>query len=499
MKEISCLTLMLLIISIGYSQKQVIQDPYSGMEMELSNDKQFLTISFIKTGTPADLAPLRIGDEILTINERKVSEIPDCGQYFQSIKENSITIGVKRYSETIIPITVQRTSVDLFSKNLATEGELYNIIWPVQLRCFSSDISTEKPAYNHLEQMVQSSENPEAYSISELNQYVKCCYYSIKKNVNKHNQITILGDESKNIADFKTFDFDYTSTDDPLMEKTLLYKLENQLLSVGLKKDTGNPDMLIIISFYSGQKEQYVPPQQIVSTKIQSYFNWYWGYIPVPVTESTTFDGYTKVTYLTNINLKFLDAHEIETSKVPPIVWSASFSEVSPEKTFLSDCANEVYSTLLLQFPKVIQQNCENLTINTYTYTGILYDKNNPSIIAGVIPGSPADEMGIQTGDEIVKISSRKLPENLNDNTSIIWKDRSDYKNALKYLFNRAVFNNGNTTIIAPLTSEYEEYMSQENIPLEFELKRSGKKLLYQVTPEYKRVIFFENIGFTIE
>jgi hypothetical protein len=192
-----------------------------------------------------------------------------------------------------------------------------------------------------------------------------------------------------------------------------------------------------------------VPPQQIISTKIHSYFNWYWGNIPVPVTESKTKEGYTKVTYLTNINLKLLDAKAISTSKVPPVLWAASYSEVSPEKVFISDCANRVFGHLMLQFPKVVNETCKKMEENTYTYTGLIYDKSNLDIIADVIPASPAYEAGIRKGDVIIKISDRKLQEN--DNFVIYWKNRSDYHNALRYLFMRTYFKPSNTALFYSL------------------------------------------------
>ncbi len=130
--------------------------------------------------------------------------------------------------------------------------------------------------------------------------------------------------------------------------------------------------------------------------------------------------------------MKLLDAKEIPTSKVPPVLWSASYSEVSPEKVFISDYADRVFRNLLLQFPKVIHENCKNLKENTYTYTGIIYNKLNPAIIADVLPGSPAFQAGLRRGDVMLKISDRKLPEEFSSNTlTFYWQNRSDYDNAL--------------------------------------------------------------------
>lgn len=487
------------ICSINICNSQVIQDPYSGLKLELSNDQQYLTIVYIKAGSPADHAPLQLGDRILSINSQNVEEITDLSEFFRNNKENSVQLKIGRFNEKVIPITVQRASIDLFPGNIVTETELFNISYPIQIRVLSKDISTEKESYEKAEDIIQSTGNARAYSVTNSGESIKNCYYNIKLNSETYNETSILGDESKNLMDFKTFDFDYTSQDESILEKNLLNKLEKHLIRRGLVRSALNPDILIIISFYSGKKEQYVPPQQIISTKIQSYFNWYWGYIPVPVTESKTKEGYTKVSYLTNINLKLLDANEIATSKVPPVLWSASFSEISPEKLFISDYADKVFSYLLLQFPKVINENCKNLKEGTYTYTGIIYDKLHPAIIADVLPGSPASQAGVRKGDVITRISDRKLPEEfVRETITFYWQNRSDYDNALKYLFMQADLKQSPTGLFRALNGDYEDFHSPEGKSVVFQIKRNGKKMEFEVVPEFKKAVFYENIGFTL-
>jgi hypothetical protein len=51
----------------------------------------------------------------------------------------------------------------------------------------------------------------------------------------------------------------------------------------------GNEDPL------QGKEEQYIPPQQIVSTKIKNVYSWYLGV--VAVTNTTTKDCYKEVKY----------------------------------------------------------------------------------------------------------------------------------------------------------------------------------------------------------
>ncbi len=490
--------LFLLCVNLGFSQ-EIISDKYSGMKMELSAAKNYLSISYIKTGSPADMIPVRSGDRIYMINDKNVMDIPDISNYFENNKNNSIKISVGRAAEETKSYNLPRVAIDLFSKRYVAEGQLYSILTPYQMVGFRSDISSEKEKYDDLESIVQSSENPQAYSIVDPNYFTRWCYYSLKLNVSKSRQITTLADPEKGIAKFRTYDFEYTSESDPLMEKTLLNDLGKQLNQFGLKREAANPDILILISFYSGQTDQFIPPQQIVSTKIKDYFNWYWGYIPVPITESKTKAGYTKSNFLTNINIKFFDAKEITTSKTPPLIWSSSYSEVAPVKTFLSDCSKEIFEYLLLQFPVVIKENCNNLTVNTYTYTGVIYDKDNLAIVADVIPGSPAFLSGVRSGDEILRINERKNEEKItNDDLSFQWRTRSDFFNAFRYIFINSNFNNGNPTLFQSLQSDFDGYKNSSDKPIVFEIRRDKKKMTISVNPEFKKVIFFEDEGFTI-
>lgn len=501
MKKFLVITfLSLLSVNICLSQNNIIQDKYSGIEMELSSDGNYLVITSLKTGSPADLMPFRVGDRIFMINEKYVNEITDCTDFFLSNNEDWMSMSIRKSGGDSSVINVPRVSVDLFSERYSTEARLFGMLSPYQYVGFSNNEYIENEKYDILEDLVQSSENPQAYYISgPVNDYLKFCSYSLKENISKHAQVTTLADDGKRLDEYSTYDFDFTSREDPLMEKTLLNDLEKQLIEIGLKRNTVSPDILIIISFYSGQKDQFVPPQQIVSTRIQNYFNWYWGYIPVPVTESKTKEGQTISTFLTNINVKFLDANDLSDSELPPVIWSSSYSEVSPEKTFLSDCSKEIFKYLLLQFPRVEKENCENLVINNYTFTGIIYDNDNLALIADVIPGSPAYEAGVKGGDAILKVNGRKIAEQLSEqDPSIMWDKRADTKNALRYIFINSDFRNGNPAIVDPLTANFNGYKNPASGPLIFEVRRGGKKMELSVKPEFNKVVFFEDKGFTV-
>ncbi|MBE0679983.1 MAG: PDZ domain-containing protein [Bacteroidales bacterium] len=502
MKTLFLLLVCLLSITAGFSQVGKIQDPFSGTEMVLSNDKEYLVITSVKPGSPADIGKLRMGYRICEINGTKVSEISDPDAFFRTSANMPLRMEVKKIGDESFFVDLQRTSSDLLSPEVLTEAELYGLADPVQDRNYSTSDAGAKDIINEVENKILSSPNPNAYTLRKTDA-ISFLQYHLKRDIDNSNRVTILRDYNYNIYDYMTYDFEFLSQDDPLTEKTLLFKLEGYLQDYGLKRDAENPDILILISFYSGQQEQYVPPQQIISTKIHSYFNWYWGYVPVPVTESKTREGYTKTTYLTNISLKFLDFENISVSKTPPVIWSASYSEVSPGKKFITDYADEIYKYIMCQFPVVIQENSEDMGGNNYTYTGLIYNRNNPVIIYDVIPGSPAFQAGLRKGDEILAVNGRKLPESIPSEKFIIAWGRYGFsgpvitQNAWRYLFSRATFRDADPTLFKPLKDANEDYQSKE--PLSFELKRGGRKIKSGVDPQYRKIVFFDDKGVSID
>ena len=337
-----------------------------GVKTITSNDNQYLTITYCYTGSPAYIAGLEVGNHIYQIDDRKISDLKDPAKYLNGAPGTNVKLSVKRFGQT-----------DCFDMNVTRVSDGTSLI--INSANYDDRYVTEKKlmSYDDTWQM---------------------------------GNTTCMSDNTKDLFKFRTYDFEYTSTEDPLQEKLIFNELVRQLNLMGMTRTEQKPDFLILMSFYSGKEEQYIPPQQIVSTKIKNVYNWYWGVVPVAVTNTTTKDGYKEVKYLANINLKFLDANEIETSKTLPVVWSGSISKVSKDQIFLTDKSKDFFTVMLDQFPEVSQINSIVYFIRHYYYTGLVYDRSDIQIIGGVISGSPAEMSGIKKGDKILSISGRTLP-----------------------------------------------------------------------------------------
>jgi len=427
---------ILLSITVCVSQEDELSSGRIGCVLKVSSDHQFIKVNQVFQGSPADMAGLKAGDHITGIDGVSVREIKNPISSIKGRPGTYVKLAIARVGTSgIFERDVPRISVPLGGgSNFITEGELTT-------RIYTNDYSVHR-------QMVQSS-------------------------------MAVLDDDEINILNYRTFDFDYTSAQDPLLEKELFKELGEQLTSKGLRRSQNNPDMLIVMSFYSGSKEHYVPPQQIISTHISTAYDWYWGLVPVPITESTTQEGYTDVTYLYSISLKFLDAHKIGNSNLPPVIWSGSISQASKTKSNLVDKSGDLFALLLYQFPTVWIPNSEYYLLLHYTYTGIIYDLNDMRTVGDVIPGSPAANAGIRKGDEIMNIYNSKVPDKYANAGSDQWS----------YLLHGT--NNGLRYLFIKSNLVYKPYLQKDLKTVSFVIKRNGDRMKFIVTPLDKLQVSF--------
>lgn len=231
--------------------------------------------------------------------------------------------------------------------------------------------------------------------------------------------VRVYKDDEESLADYKTFDFDYTNKTNPLLEKELFSQLETALKVHGLTRSKENPQIAISMDFFIGKKEKYTPPTTITSTKLMYDWNVVslgnaWGGMTstIPITSSQTTPGYTTVTYYCNIRLNFLNHAKLIKGKkleIPPMIWMGeSDSEIlSPD---IRGAAPIMFNELIEQFLNP-SYGSTTLSINHVFYGGLGLGFNTTDwhIINHIEKLSVAAEHGIGLGDYILAINGKPV------------------------------------------------------------------------------------------
>jgi len=398
-----------------------------GILGEASSNGEYVKVKMVNPGTPAQFAGLKVSDRIYRMDGSAVGPGKNWVDMIEGPPGTEVVLTISRFGKPkMFDVKVPRISV---TRSSIPEGEL-------MAKIITNDFTS--------------------FNVGGI-----------------HNAaLSVLHDKTRDLFKYHTYDYEYTSATDPLLEKELMNQVGGKLDRMGMHRDMVNPDLLIVMTFYSGKKEQYVPPQQIVSTKIKQSYNFYWGYIPVPVTETQTTPGYTQVTYLASIGLKFLDNHEISINNVPPVVWSGTFTETAIKNVYLNEIVDIYLSFLLHQFPETYFPNSERYYLDDYASTGIWYDLNDLAVIAEVNPGSPAFRAGLLRGDKIISINGYALPVSYDAVGPQKWSNLicSGNKTGLRYLYMYADI-------------KFKSYKEGTNT-LRFKIKRNGKIMTVDIQPE---------------
>ena len=257
----------------------------------------------------------------------------------------------------------------------------------------------------------------------------------------------------------KTYDFLITSND-PLLDKSIL---NDFAIPWYLKRDENNPDIVFTIARNADESisTTHIPPTSRtvnVGSKTTTRYNYLLKkneYVTTQKNRTITEGGYTQETKTADLFLEIaaLDTKRVNDKKMthPPIVWQNTTKRHVVNPNFNLDDDLHAYASWCL-FPPLERIARKEETINAPL--GVIYDSNDPKIIAAVKPGSRAEMAGLMPGDKLLKAED------------VQYRDKDVKKDAKK---------NGWKTL--------EEKTWTRNRNIEIEIQRDGKKTKMMLTP----------------
>lgn len=215
----------------------------------------------------------------------------------------------------------------------------------------------------------------------------------------------IYKDPDRDLSSFKTYTFEYTNVDNPLLEKELFKMLGNVLEKKGFKKDANNPELLITMDFKTGKKEIFTPQKTIM------------------------------IKYYHNIRLKFLDYSKlknIEKPKIPPLIYLGEIG-CEGDSSDIRLIAHDMLESLVIEGQK-IKMRFSSLGVS---FTGIL--NKDEIVITEILPEddsqAKAEALGLHSGDIIRKIEGMSPSFYVND-LKQLKRDLDDGKTGLIHIPN---------------------------------------------------------------
>ncbi len=322
------------------------------------------------------------------------------------------------------------------------------------------------------------------------------CWQALSTKIYNMN-LKVYSDPDIDLSSYKTYSIDYTNKENRLLEKELFKMVETAIAEAGhapkLVRSDENPDILITMDFYTGKKEEYVPPKTVFTTRVENVWSsslFGWGHnTPVPITESHTTEGFTKVSYYRNIRLNFMDFKQLnsgEKLEVPPLVW---IGEVDSEgsSSDIRVVAPILLKQLLSEFPeksgRILTGRIQRVT--TYGYVGISVDSEDRRIIRRIDPGSPAERAGFKVGDKItnVKMTGEKLKPFSGKQDWVITKKMKNWWEFQISPYFRCVISNTNNRSISFAGKRDGKFIKNK--------QKNKQKYWIEVIPEVKSTEWF--------
>lgn len=206
-------------------------------------------------------------------------------------------------------------------------------------------------------------------------------------------------DQSFDLLNVSTFAFAQSASENKVRDEKINKHIANRLIALGMRENPSNPDIIIDNYYTMKPNTDILPVPDMPSNSWRYNFNTAQmddlPLLPLGIPASAA-------PYEMKLGIRFANA-----KNKSQIVWKCEARELLSQSLSVETYAEYTVPVMMLEYPfvRTAKFPTYRFGIHQYNYTGILYDKNDLSLIADVESDSPAFKSGLRKGDRILKIN----------------------------------------------------------------------------------------------
>ena len=358
---------------IGFAQTRPMSVCHHGFTFEISTQKNWgyekPVILTVIPNSSADANGIKVYDIIEEINGKKTEgqTVETISDWLQNSQKETLKLTVRNLKEAsrVVSLTKQCTPA-----NALTEKDLASI-------------------YSF-------------YSLEDAQNQAFTCPFNTNAT------------SGENLESYKTFGFAPNSKNNKNLEEKFNAVIRTALEEKGLKYEQKNPD-LIINTYYSYNKNlNYNRNYKIDKLPTEARYDVAAHKMVILPIYYNPLVNSNQAEYLLTLGIRFVD-RKLSAGNRDAVVWECEANELIQSGNYTVDKYAAFHIPLMLMQYPYIQSN-ETVKFHyghsRYNYTGINYNIDKIKEIVNIDPSSPASQVDLQIGDNVLEINKIKFIDN---------------------------------------------------------------------------------------
>lgn len=263
--------------------------------------------------------------------------------------------------------------------------------------------------------------NRECKNMNSMNEFALASaysFYSLENTNSRGFSMPLRIDPNLNVdfTDYHTFSFIDEGGNVPAIDQRINSEIEKALISIGLTKDTKDPD-IVVQSYYSFEPNiRFNATNRGSDAKTWRYDSDAQRMIQVPILSAEDPNAENKGQYVLELGVRFFDRKYIDTQNLTQI-WDCRSREFVTQQYDLGEYARIHAPLMMKQFPYSAPKTIAKYIVDfkAFNYTGLQFYAKDMKTISNVDRNSPAYQAGIREGDVIEKINGIKFGYSLDE------------------------------------------------------------------------------------